>query len=111
MELVNLPPLDAYGSEDVEFVFPLKHPFCKKVEDSIGFPTLQAYPFFVDICKPFMMAKGKASEHQRSQKFCQQKIDRILQEDQELQKIEERLDHLSGYLLLPQRFAEEAEEV
>lgn len=30
-----------------------------------------------------------------------------LKEDQELQKIEERLDHLSGYLLLPQRFAEE----
>eukprot|EP00434_Breviolum_minutum_P000136 symbB.v1.2.000116.t1/scaffold15.1/size524077/7 len=30
-----------------------------------------------------------------------------LKEDQELQKIEERLDHLSNYLLLPQRFAEE----
>lgn len=53
-ELGNLPSLDAYGSEDVEFVFPFcasdcEAPFLEKVEESIGFHTLQAYHFSFSI--------------------------------------------------------------
>jgi len=53
-ELGNLASLDAYGSEDVEFVFPFRAsdceaPFLEKVEESIGFHTLQAYHFSFSI--------------------------------------------------------------